>query len=172
MWFELLSVIHRKPCSAQMGRWRLYRSCHPNQLRSCPSMAGTPTWGCRGFMSQRRQLWRAGSSLLPRATTSTVDSTTSPCETLGVMSEKSTSIHCFLFWYLTLFFSLISAIFDGARLLSSTRLVQCFLMQHYGSPVCLWHCRSHHTAPQPLTSPTLLLVIGTLLPTCLKTTGA
>lgn len=63
-----------------MEKWHLCLSCRPNQLRSCPSMVGTATWGCRGFTYQRKLPLLAGCFLSPRATRSTVDSTMSPCK--------------------------------------------------------------------------------------------
>lgn len=73
----------------QMDRWPLYQSSRPNQLRNCQSMVGTATWGCRGFIYQRKLPSLAGCSLSPRATTSTVDSTTSPCKICVYISSAS-----------------------------------------------------------------------------------
>lgn len=67
-------------CVPQMDRWRSCQSSRPNLLRSCLSMLGMATWGCRGFSYHRTPPSPAGCSLLPRATPSTVESTTSPCK--------------------------------------------------------------------------------------------
>ena len=72
----------KKSCALQMDSWRLYQSSCPNQLRSCQSTVGTATWGCRGFIYQKKPPSLAGCSPSPRATTSTVDSTMSLCKNL------------------------------------------------------------------------------------------